>query len=148
MPHRWNWLDLDPTYRNAFGQPLLRMTYDFRENEHRINAHAAQVVNQIAKSLNATHMNAASGAPQSWSVGPYLSTHNAGGTIMGTDPRRSAVNPFLQSWDAHNLFTVGANVFAHNGAYQPTGLVGALAYRTADVVLRRYAKNPGPLVSA
>jgi gluconate 2-dehydrogenase alpha chain len=148
MPHRWNWLDLDPTYRNAFGQPLLRMTYDFRENEHRINAHAAQVVNRIAKSLNATHMNAASGGRQSWSVGPYLSTHNAGGTIMGTDPRRSAVNPFLQSWDAHNLFTVGANVFPHNGAYQPTGLVGALAYRTADVVLRRYVKNPGPLMSA
>jgi len=148
MPHRWNWLDLDPTYRNAFGQPLLRITYDFRDNEHRLNAHAAEVVNRIARSMQPTHLNAASGAPQTWSVVPYLSTHNAGGTIMGTDPTRSAVNPLLQSWEAHNLFIVGASVFPHNGAYQPTGLVGALAYRTAQIVLRRYASNPGPLMQA
>ncbi len=145
MPHRHNWLDLDPTWRNAFGQPLLRMTFDFKDNEHRLNAHAAQVVNAIAKSMKPTRMNAASGAPQSWSVVPYLSTHNAGGTPMGTDPAVSAVNPSLQSFDAHNLFLVGANVFRHNGAYQPTGLVGALAYRTAELITKRYVKNPGML---
>ncbi|MBC7779501.1 MAG: GMC family oxidoreductase [Proteobacteria bacterium] len=148
MPHRSNWLDLDPTYRNVFGQPLLRMTFDFKDNEHKMNAHAAQIVNALAKSMNPTQLNTASGAPQSWTVVPYLSTHNGGGTPMGTNPKQSAVNPFLQSWDAHNLFVMGANVFPHNGAYQPTGLVGALAYRTADVIKRRYIKNPGPLVSA
>jgi gluconate 2-dehydrogenase alpha chain len=148
MPHRYNYLDLDPTYRNAFGQPLLRMTFDFKDNEHRLNAHAAKVVNELAQSLNATHMSAASGDKQSWTVVPYLSTHNGGGTSMGTSPADSAVNPFLQSWDAHNLFIMGASTFAHNGAYQPTGLVGALAYRAADTVKNRYLKNPGPLVSA
>jgi gluconate 2-dehydrogenase alpha chain len=83
-----------------------------------------------------------------WSVSPYQSTHNTGGSIMGSDPRTSAVNKYLQSWDYHNLFVVGANVFAHNGAYQPTGLVGALSYWTADAIKNRYSKNPGPLVSA
>ena len=145
-PHRYNFLDLDPTYRNAFGQPMMRMTFDLKDNEHRVNAHAAKVVNEIAKALNATLMNPASGAPQSWSVVPYLSTHNAGGTSMGTNPADSVVNPWLQCWDAHNLFIMGGSTFAHNGAYQPTGLVGALAYRTADVVKKRYVKNPGMLV--
>jgi hypothetical protein len=28
MANRYNWLDLDPTYHNAFGQPLMRMTFD------------------------------------------------------------------------------------------------------------------------
>ena len=148
MPHRYNYLDLDPTYRNVFGQPLLRMTFDFKENEHKMNAHAAQIVTELAKSLNPTRMSNANGKPQSWTVVPYLSTHTGGGTPMGTDPKNSAVNPFLQSWDAHNLFVMGANVFPHNGAYQPTGLVGALAYRTADIIKSRYLKNPGPLVSA
>ena len=148
MPHRYNWLDLDPTYKNVFGQPMLRMTFDFKDNDHRVNAHAAQMINALAKTMNATHVSAASEAPQSWSVVPYLSTHNGGGTSMGTSPRDSAVNPWLQSWDAHNLFVMGASTFAHNGAYQPTGLVGALAYRTADMIKNRYTKNPGPLVSA
>jgi len=43
---------------------------------------------------------------------------------------------------------IGANVFPHNSAYNPTGLVGALAYWTADAIKNRYLKNPGPLVQA
>jgi hypothetical protein len=34
MANRYNYYDLDPTYRNAFGQPLMRMTFDYKENEH------------------------------------------------------------------------------------------------------------------
>ena len=72
---------------------------------------------------------------------PYQSTHNTGGTIMGTNPRDSAVNKYLQSWDCHNLFVVGANVFPHNASYNPTGPVGALAYWMADAIKTRYVKN-------
>jgi hypothetical protein len=43
---------------------------------------------------------------------------------------------------------IGANVFAHNASYNPTGPVGALAYWTANAIKTRYVKNPGPLVSA
>jgi len=36
MAYRHNYFDLDPTYRDAFGQPLLRMTFDFiRTNRSR-----------------------------------------------------------------------------------------------------------------
>src|SRR5262249_7742524 len=136
--------DLDPTYRNAFGQPLMRMTFDYKENEHKMGRLAAQVVNDLAKSMNPTTFNPAS-ARMSWTVVPYQSTHNPGGTIMGTSPSNSALNKYLQSWDAHNLFVVGANVFAHNASYNPTGPVGALAYWTADAIKTRYVKNPGPL---
>jgi gluconate 2-dehydrogenase alpha chain len=67
---------------------------------------------------------------------------------MGVNPRTSAVNKYLQSWDYHNLFVMGASVFPHNSAYNPTGPVGALTYWTAEAIKKRYAKNPGPLVSA
>ena len=42
MANRYNYFDLDPTYRNAFGQPLMRMTFDYKENEHKMGEHAAQ----------------------------------------------------------------------------------------------------------
>ena len=147
MANRYNYYDLDPTYRNAFGQPLMRMTFDYKENEHKLGRHAADVVNAIARSMNPTTANPASVRP-SWTVVPYQSTHNTGGTIMGTNPRESVVNKYLQSWDCHNLFTVGANVFVHNASYNPTGPVGALAYWLADAIKTRYVKNPGPLVPA
>jgi gluconate 2-dehydrogenase alpha chain len=147
MANRYNYLDLDPTYRNAFGQPLMRMTFDYKDNEHKMGAHAAKVINDIAKSMNPTHVNEASARTDPWSVVPYQSTHNTGGTIMGTNPRDSVVNRYLQSWDYHNLFTVGANVFPHNSSYNPTGTVGALSYWAVDAI-KRYVKNPGPLVPA
>ena len=39
--YRTNYLDLDPTYRDAQGQPLLRMTFDFHENEYRMARYLA-----------------------------------------------------------------------------------------------------------
>jgi gluconate 2-dehydrogenase alpha chain len=148
MANRYNYFDLDPTYKNAFGLPLMRMTFDYKENEHKLGRHAADTINKIARSMNPTKLNPAVARTEPWTVVPYQSTHNTGGTIMGTNPKDSVVNKYLQSWDCHNVFTVGANVFPHNASYNPTGPVGALAYWTADAIKNRYVKNPGPLVQA
>ena len=91
------------------------------------------------------HFNPA-GVRTSWTAVPSQSTHNTGGIIMGTSPGNSVVNKYLQSWDCHNLFVMGAGVFPHNAAYNPTGPVGALAYWAADAIRNRYIKNPGSLV--
>ena len=87
-------------------------------------------------------MNPATARTDPWTVVPYQSTHNTGGTIMGTNPRDSALNKYLQSWDCHNLFVVGANVFPHNSSYNPTGPVGALAYWTADAIKNATSRTP------
>lgn len=34
-----------------------------------------------------------------------------GGAVMGEDPKTSAVNRYLQSWDVHNVFSIGASAF-------------------------------------
>src|SRR5215472_12845208 len=102
MPNRENYLDLDPTYRNRFGQPLLRMTFDFKANEQKMMRHAVELCAQLGKAMNPTIM-PPSRAQTSWSVGPYQSTHNTGGAIMGTEPGASAVNTWLQSWDVTNV---------------------------------------------
>jgi gluconate 2-dehydrogenase alpha chain len=77
---------------------------------------------------------------------PYQSTHNTGGAIMGADPKTSAINKYLQSWDTPNVFVVGASAFPQNAGYNPTGTVGALAFLAADAIITKYVKSPGPLV--
>ncbi len=146
MSNRYNYYDLDSTYRNALGQPLMRMTFDYHDNEHKMLAHSARIMNDMAASMNPTAVNPAGEGTTSWSVVPYQSTHNTGGAIMGTSPETSAVNKYLQNWDYHNLFVVGANVYPHNSAYNPTGPLGALTYWTADAIKNRYVNNPGSLV--
>jgi gluconate 2-dehydrogenase alpha chain len=147
MPNRGNYLDLDPTYRNRFGKPLMRMTFDYKDNERKISAHAAELINKIAAEMNPTHLTKAT-ARKSWSSVPYQSTHNTGGTIMGTNPHESVTNKYGQVWGVDNLFIMGASLFPHNSAYNPTAPVAAIAYMAADIIKNVYIKNPGKLVDA
>nr|TFG54997.1 MAG: GMC family oxidoreductase [Hyphomicrobiales bacterium] len=146
--HRGNYLSLDPNYTDALGRPLIRMTYNFRENDYKIGAYLSEKSAEIARAMNPTIMSAPRFRTGDYDLRPYQSTHNTGGTIMGSDPTKSVVNRYLQSWDAENLFIMGASVFPQNQSYNPTGPLGALAYWSADAIINRYVPNPGPLAQA
>jgi gluconate 2-dehydrogenase alpha chain len=145
--HRDNYLDIDPTYKDAFGRPLLRMTYNGTDNDHKMSRYLLAKLEGIIKAMNPTHY-AMHVRPKNFTTVPYQSTHNTGGTMMGADPKSSVVNRYLQAWDAHNLFVQGASVFPQQHGYNPTGTVGALAYWSANAITTQYLKNPGPLVQA
>jgi gluconate 2-dehydrogenase alpha chain len=144
--HRENYLDLDPTYRDALGRPLVRMTYNFHENDHKVAEYIGGVVSRIGRTMNPTAMTPPNVRRGNYNVVPYQSTHNTGGTVTGTNPKTSAVNRYLQAWEADNLFVMGASVFPQNASYNPTGVVGALAYFAADAITTKYLRQPGPLV--
>ena len=146
--HRENFLDLDPNYKDALGRPLIRMSFNFHDNDYKLANYTSGVLGRLAKAMNPTAMSTPAGIKGDYSVVPYQSTHNTGGTMTGTDPKTSVVNRYLQSWDADNLFVMGASVFPQNASYNPTGLVGALAYWSANAITTQYLKTPGPLVHA
>jgi gluconate 2-dehydrogenase alpha chain len=145
--HRANFMDLDPTYKDALGRPLLRLTYNGTDNDHRMSRYLVAKLEEIVKAMQPSHYEMHH-RPKNFSVVPYQSTHNTGGTMMGQDPKSSAVNRYLQAWDAHNLFVMGASVFPQQHGYDPTGTVGALAYWSAHAITTRYINSPGPLVPA
>jgi gluconate 2-dehydrogenase alpha chain len=147
MGYRQNYLDLDSTYKDEFGQPLLRMTFDFQENEVKQMNALADVCVRIAKEMGAKHVERHL-PPIPYSIVPYQSTHNTGGAIFGDDPSTSVLNRYLQVWDCPNVFVTGASVFPQNAGKNPTGPVGALAYWAADAILNKYLKSPDRLVHA
>jgi gluconate 2-dehydrogenase alpha chain len=143
--YRGNYLDLDPTYRDAYGLPLMRMTFDRRDNETKMSEWLTNKAAEIAKAIGPSKMNV-NPRRGKYTIVPYQSTHNTGGTVMGADPATSVVNKYLQSWDVHNLFVVGAGNFPQNGGYNPTGTVGALTYQALEAIKTKYLKKPGALV--
>ncbi len=145
MPRRANYLDLDPTYKDAWGQPLLRMTFDFPQNDLKM---AQFVTNKAVEIGNAMGAKVVAGSPRKgpYTVTQYQTTHNTGGTVMGNDPQTSVVNRYLQCWDVPNVFVVGASNFAHNASWNPTGTIGALVYWAIDALKNKYLKAPGALV--
>jgi gluconate 2-dehydrogenase alpha chain len=140
-PHRENYLDLDPDYRDAFGLPLLRMTFDWRNNDMRMSEYCTRKVVEIARATDAEIVGPAPPRRSPFDSRVYQSTHVTGGTPMGADPKTSAVSQHLQHWDAQNLFVVGASVFPHNAGYNPTGVLAALALRLGDDLLS-YIERP------
>ena len=138
-------LDLDPTYKDRLGRPLMRMTFDFHDNELKMSAFLTNRLAEIAKALDPVEMTP---RPRQgpYTLNLYQTTHNTGGTVMGTDPVTSVLNRYCQSWDVSNVFVPGgASVFPQNHGYNPTDTVGALAYWTADAIRDRYLKSPGLL---
>lgn len=145
MPFRHHFLDLDPTYKDVFGDPLMRITFDFEEQDRQLAAYCADRCGEIIKEMGAADKIEVNRKLGPYDITPYQSTHNTGGAIMGSSPETSVVNNYLQMWDAENVFVVGASAFPHNSGYNPTGTMGGLSYRAAEGIVK-YSQGGGGLL--
>ncbi|MFX7731770.1 GMC family oxidoreductase, partial [Acinetobacter baumannii] len=53
MVYRDVYVDLDPNYKDAFGQPLLRFTFDWKDNDIRMSRYVTDQAVKIAHELKA-----------------------------------------------------------------------------------------------
>ena len=65
----------------------------------RMSNYVSDQLEKMAKPMNRQEFAAWHGSSKGWNSVPYQTTHNTGGAIMGADPKTSAVNQYLQSWD-------------------------------------------------
>jgi gluconate 2-dehydrogenase alpha chain len=144
IAYKDHYMDLDPTYKDHLGDPLLRLTINWRDNERKMVEFAIAKGVEVARAMGAKEVVPASPYGQ-YDTRRYQSTHVQGGTIMGKSPEHSVVNTYGQHWQASNLFVMGASMFANNGSANPTPTLLALTYRTADAIVDRYLKHPGQL---
>lgn len=144
LAYKTNFMDLDPTYKDKLGDPLLRLTLDWLDNERNMADFGTSKAVEISRAMGAREINPFSGL-RHYDSTRYQSTHVQGGTIMGNSPSHSVVNPFLQHWQLPNLFILGGSTFPQNASANPTPTILAFVYRTADALVNRYLKNPGPL---
>jgi gluconate 2-dehydrogenase alpha chain len=139
-------MDLDPNYRDSFGQPLLRLTFDFRENERNMYRFITARSREIMARMNPTWSDAEDELGD-FNIHDYQTTHISGGCIMGKDPGDSPVNRYGQVWDTPNVFVTGAALFPQNPGANPSATVGALAYLAGEALSERYFDRPEELLS-
>ncbi|ONG50189.1 GMC family oxidoreductase [Pseudoroseomonas deserti] len=142
MSYRDVYLDLDPTYKDRLGNPLMRMTFDFKENDLKMSRFVVDRCEEIMKNMGPQRM-VKTYKRGPWNVVPYQTTHNTGGAVMSSTPDKGVVNRYGQHWDAPNVFVTGACLFPQNAGYNPTNTVGALTYWTLDAIKNQYLKNAG-----
>jgi len=137
LPYEDHVLDLDPTVRDPLGIPVVRVTFDLKDNERRA---AMFLQEKLALWLREA------GAAETWTTPPvplHVNTHAYGGTRMGDAADTSVVDGWGLSHEAPNLGVLGASTFPTTGGRNPTQTVQALAWRTADRVVGNWREITG-----
>lgn len=133
LSYRRNFLNLDPRYRDksGLGLPLVRITYDLRENEQRLAEHLEGKADDLLREMGATKTWR---GPRFTGVG---SSHDLGGCRMGEDPASSVVDPELLVHDTPGLYVFSGAVFPTCPGINPTLALWALCYRAAERLVGR-----------
>lgn len=146
LPYVDQFVDLDPNYTDAWGQPLLRITFDFHQNDYNLYRFIATRTREVMQAMGASAIDSQLEL-EPYNIHEYQSTHTNGGAVMGHDPGDSVTNKYGQVWDTPNVFVTGASLFPQNPGANPTGTVCALAYFGAHGIKEFYVKDPGRIIA-
>jgi len=133
LPYEENFLDLDPTVKDPLGQPVTRITGEYKENERKIGGFIQDKMEQWYRAAGAVEVVR---GPVGGTMG--ASTHAYGGARMGDNPDTNVVNRWGFSHEAPNLGVLGACTMGTSGARNPTLTAQALAWRTADYLVKNW----------
>lgn len=135
-----NFLDIDPHHRDrsGIGMPVVRVTYDLHENEHRLATFMEGKSEEILREM---------GAAKTWR-GPRFtgagSSHDLGGCRMGDDPAASVLDRTLRVHDTPGLYVFSGAAFPTCAGVNPTLTLWALTLWAARGLVERLRDGSEP----
>jgi choline dehydrogenase-like flavoprotein len=122
---------LDPTVRDKWGLPVLRISGNVHPHTYEIGAVMAQRAEAWLKEAGAihtikSHENIMAGQ------------HQAGTCRMGNDPQGSVVNRYCQIHDVDNVFVIDSSVHVTNGGFNPALTIMAVAYYASAALVQNW----------
>ena len=135
LPVDSNNITIDPTHKDAWGRPSLRVTY----KDHEDDMSTARFLQD-----RSMEMLDAAGAQRAWRVPvSYTSggAHLLGTCRMGDDAQTSVIDKFHRTHDVPNLFLCDGSSMVTSGRGQPTMTIMALAFRAAEHIAAAARNN-------
>jgi choline dehydrogenase-like flavoprotein len=126
LPIEANSVSIDPTLKDAWGIPAIRVTYKDHPDD--------MATARFFRDRNYDILEAA-GAQKIWRNAVeenVAGVHLLGTARMGNDPKTSVVDKFHRTHDVANLFLCDGSSFVTSGRGQPTMTIQALAFRAAE----------------
>ncbi len=124
---------IDPDTLDAYGIPVVRLRITPRENERAMQRDMATRAAEILEGIGARNIRQRNGMRGQ--------AHEVGAARMGTDPKTSVLNPFLQTHDVRNLFVMDGSCFPSSAWQNPTLTIMALAVRSSDYLLEQLKRG-------
>lgn len=129
-----NNVTIDPTHKDRWGRPSLRITYRDHDDDRAIALFLQERAVEICEAAGATDV---------WKLPVEYQTtgaHLLGTCRMGDDPATSVVDKYHRSHDVPNLFICDGSSMVTSGRGQPTMTIMALAFRASEHIIAA-AKN-------
>jgi len=132
LPRKENRVSLDAEVKDAWGIPVLRFDYRFRDNELKMAKDMAATVEEMLAAAGAESIKVdAEPTPPGWSI------HEIGTARMGDDPKTSVTNRFCRLHDVENVYLADAAPFVSGGTQNTTWSILAMCWRTMDNLKER-----------
>jgi len=137
LPIESNRIELDSGVKDQYGLPAIRIIYRDHPNNRSMQLFMQKRITELFKSSGAS--NYVVSIPEI--PGGAAAGHVMGTTRMGDDFKRSVVNEYCQTHDIPNLFVGGSSVFVTASGLNPTLTIFALAYRSAEHIIKLWKQN-------
>jgi choline dehydrogenase-like flavoprotein len=137
LPYPENRVTLDKHKKDAWGQPLVRITFAFGENEKAMMADASQ---SIAEMLELAGFRNVVSFKRGFLPGGSA-VHEMGTARMGRDPRTSVLNSWNQMHDVKNVFITDGSCMASSGCQNPSLTYMALTARACHFAVEELKKG-------
>ncbi len=135
VPNDDCYCEIDPDQVDQWGIPVLRFHWKWSAYETKQAAHMVKTFAQIVDAMGGKPVGTleTDGSKAIAKGGQII--HEVGTAQMGSDPKRSVLNPWCQAWEVPNLFVTDGAPFVSNADKNPTLSILALAWRTCDHIV-------------
>jgi choline dehydrogenase-like flavoprotein len=132
LPRKENRVSLDAQVKDAWGIPVLRFDYRFRDNEIKMARDMADTAEEMLRAAGAEDIKIEREMlPPGWSI------HEIGTARMGDDPKASVTTRFCRLHDVSNVYLADAAPFVSGGTQNTTWSILAMCWRTMDYLKER-----------
>jgi len=131
-----NFCEIDPSLKDAWGIPALRISMSHGKNEADLMHDAGVSAAEMLESAGAKNISLRTGVEM-----PGMAIHEVGTARMGNDRKKSVLNPFCHSHDVPNLIVADGSCFVSSGCQNPTLTMMAIAVRACDHLIDRFRRN-------
>ncbi len=136
LPYFENKVTLDKTKKDKWGQPVLSIDCEFKDNEKKMRI---DMMNDAAEMLEAAGMKDV--ATYDNGSFPGMAIHEMGTARMGNDPKTSVLNRWNQMHDVKNVFVTDGSCMNSAACQNPSLTYMALTARAADYAVSEMKKN-------
>ncbi len=127
LPYHANRISLDWNTRDKWGQPVLVMDCEIKENEKKMRV---DMMADAAEMLEAAGVKQVKPADAGYNFGRGI--HEMGTARMGRDPKTSVLNAHNQVWEAPNVYVTDGSCMTSGACINPSLTYMALTARAAD----------------